>query len=500
MRRLSVSVLVLGAMAGGAFADVTAEDIWRDWQATLAGFGFEVTGIPQRSAGGIVIADLGLTQDIPEDGGRIEMRLGRIELAERGDGSVTVIYPETMPMALAVSPEEGEPVTVILTLAQTGLEIIASGTPEALRYAYSADELRLALGEVTIGGEPQETLEGVIRLTGVAGESVTQPEGTGRQMVQNLTSGPVSYALRFEMPEEDNSFDYAGAAEWMTYDTRMHLPDDIDMARMGDALNAGLEMEGRMRFGAGEGRYVVTEAGETTRVASGNARSSLHFALSAEGVSYGGEAEDSRTEAHLPILPMPLAYEVARMAGRFTMPLAPSEAMQDFGVALEMNAIRLSETIWALLDPAANLPRDPMDLVLDLSGKGRLTVDLFDPAMIEMLEETGREPGVIERIDLNRLLVSALGARLTGAGSVEMDAPSGTGLPAVEGAVDLRLEGGNALLDRLIGMGIVPEEQAMMVRMMAGLFARAVEGEDTLTSRVEVAKDGALTVNGQRLR
>jgi hypothetical protein len=502
MRRLSTSAsaLVLGLLAGGAHADVTAEDIWRDWQTYLTGFGYEVTGTPQRSAGRMIIPDLGLAQDIPEEGGRMEIRMGRIELAERGDGTVAVIYPETMPMALAFMPDGEEAITAVLTLAHTGLEITASGTPEALRYVYVADELSLALGEVTIGGEPQDSLEGLLGLTGIAGTSVMQPDGTARQLVQDMTSGPVRYALRFDLPEEGNGFDYSGNAETMSYDTRMRLPDGIDMARMGEALNSGLEIEGRMRLGAGEGRYLVTEAGETTRAASQSARTTLDFALSAEGVTYGGEVAEMQTEMEVPMLPMPLSYEAARMAGKFTMPMTPGETPSDFGLLFDLSAIKLSESIWALFDPGSSLPRDPMDVLIDLSGKGRLTVDLFDPEKMAAIEASGEAPGEIERLDLNRLLISAAGAKLTGSGGVDIDSAGGMEMPPAEGAVDLRLEGGNALLERLVAMGIVSQDQAMMVGMMAGMFAQAAEGEDTLTSRVEVKKDGSLTVNGQKLR
>jgi len=500
MRRLSLPALALGLMATSAQAAVTAEDIWRGWQASLAAFGYEVTGTPQRSAGGIVIPDLGLTQDIPE-GGRVEMRMGRIELAERGDGSVSVIYPETMPVALAVAPKEGEPVTLIATLAQSGLEIIASGTPEALRYVYSANELSLTLGEMTIDGAPQEELEGEIRLSSMAGTSAMQPEEAGRRLLHDFTSGRLSYALRFVLAEESTGFDYAGSAESMTYDSRMHLPDDMVITQMAAALDAGFESEGRIRLGAGEGRYVFTEDGETMRVTSRNARSSLEFALSAEGVSYGGEAEQVQAEIALPGVPVPLAYEMARMAGRLTMPLAPSEAMRDFGLVLDLSEMKLSESFWALFDPAAALPRDPIDLALDLSGKGRFTVDLFDPAMMARLEQSDQAPGEIARLDLNRMLLSAAGARLTGAGGLDIGpAEKGMEIPPAEGAFDLRLEGGTALLERLVAMGIVSQEQARMVEMMAGMFAHPVEGEDTLTSRVEVKKDGTLLVNGQKMR
>lgn len=500
MRRFSAVILGFGLIAGGAHADITAEDVWRDWQAYLAGFGYEVTGTPERGAAGMVIADLGLVQELPEEGGRIAVRMGRIELAERGDGTVAVIYPESLPMAIAVTPSESEAVTGVLTLTHTALEIIVSGTPDAMRYDYTADALGMVLGEVVVDGTPLGSLEARADLADIAGTSVMQPGNGARQMEQTLASGPVSYALRFEVPEEAIGLDYFGTTASMTLESRMTIPDGTDMAQMGAALAAGLDMEVALGFGAGEGRHTVTEAGETTRVTSRNARGRFDFALSDEGVRYGGAVEEVRAEVELPALPMPLAYEAARMGGRLAMPLTPGAEPRDFALVLELDALRLSESTWSLFDPGALLPRDPIDLGLDLSGKGRLTVDLFDPAQLAGVEASGAAPVEIERLDLNRLLISLAAARLTGAGGVDVTPGGGSGIPPAEGAFDLRLEGGTAFLERLVALGVVSEDQALMVGMMAGMFAQPVEGEDTLTSRIELTGDGTITVNGQKLR
>ena len=49
-------------------------------------------------------------------------------------------------------------------------------------------------------------------------------------------------------------------------------------------------------------------------------------------------------------------------------------------------------------------------------------------------------------------------------------------------------------------MGLLPEDQAMGARMMMGMFAVTGQGEDTLTSKIEVTGDGQVKANGQRLR
>ena len=74
------------------------------------------------------------------------------------------------------------------------------------------------------------------------------------------------------------------------------------------------------------------------------------------------------------------------------------------------------------------------------------------------------------------------------------------GMPAPTGEVNLSLVGGNGLLDKLIAMGLVPEEEAMGMRMMMGMFAVPGDGEDTLNSKIEVKGDGQILANGQRIK
>ena len=66
--------------------------------------------------------------------------------------------------------------------------------------------------------------------------------------------------------------------------------------------------------------------------------------------------------------------------------------------------------------------------------------------------------------------------------------------------MNLALSGGNTLLDTLVGMGLLPEEQAMGARLMSGLFARPGDGPDTLVSTIEMKEDGSILANGQRIK
>ena len=99
--------------------------------------------------------------------------------------------------------------------------------------------------------------------------------------------------------------------------------------------------------------------------------------------------------------------------------------------------------------------------------------------------------------------IKLAGADVTGTGALTFDNTDMTtfaGVPAPTGSVDLKAVGVNGLLDKLMAMGLVPEDQMMGARMMLGMFAKVVEGEtDTMTSSIKF-EDKHLFVNGMQLQ
>jgi hypothetical protein len=185
---------------------------------------------------------------------------------------------------------------------------------------------------------------------------------------------------------------------------------------------------------------------------------------------------------------------------RLAMPLSKSDAIQGVELALKLGDFTMADMLWGLFDPTGQLPRDPATIELDLTGQVKLTQDLMDEKAMAKLGDAA--PGELHAATINTLTVRAAGAELTGNGAFTFDNTdlvSFDGLPRPQGSVNLKLVGGNTLLDKLVAMGFVPEDQAMGARMMMGLLA-VPEGEDTLTSVIEVNEQGHLLANGQRLK
>ena len=204
-----------------------------------------------------------------------------------------------------------------------------------------------------------------------------------------------------------------------------------------------------------------------------------------------------------PDVPLPIVLNMALAKFNFAMPVQKSDEEQDFAFGFTMGDFTVSDMLWGMLDPSAQLSRDPATIALNLTGKAKVLFDFMNPDQAAALESSGAAPGELNALTLKNLVVDAVGARLTGTGDFTFDnsdLASFDGMPRPTGAVDLKLVGGNGLLDKLVEMGMLPQEQAMGARMMMGLFAVASAEPDTLNSKLEINDEGHILANGQRIQ
>jgi len=130
-------------------------------------------------------------------------------------------------------------------------------------------------------------------------------------------------------------------------------------------------------------------------------------------------------------------------------------------------------------------------------------MNIFDPESAAALEADDATPGELHSLKINELLVSMVGAKLTGDGDFAFDNANVEeygGLPAPSGVANLQLVGANTLIDKLIGMGLMSDNDAMGARMMMGMMAVPGEEPDTLNSKIEFTEDGQILANGQRIK
>lgn len=503
LRPLAASALLLGFSGTAALADLTADQVWQDWTTYLEDLGYRITAEESRSGDTLMITDLAMEVILPEGDGAVSMRMGQVALVENGDGSVSVILPATLPIAVAASDDEAQQVTMTMEVSHEALEMVVSGTPEAMRYSYDAEALTLALTDLQAGEETPDIRAAQIRLEDLSGTSQTALGETTRAVQQNMTAGPVTYDLDFTDPVEGGTLVFSGSLARATFAGAGTIPQTFDSSNIGAALRDGFRFDSRVDYQTGNTVYRFEDAGDVLEGANSSDSGTLTTSIGPDGLRYGGAGEGVTMAISASDMPFPVDLSMVRMGFDMALPVIESETMQDYALSLEFAEFTMPDQLWSLFDPGAQLPRDPATLLVDLSGKGRLFFDLFDPEQVARMEDSETAPGEVESLTLNDLTLDLAGAKLTGEGAFTFDATDTTsfgGAPAPEGALDLRLVGGNGLLDKLITMGLVPQNQATGLRMMMGLFARPGPGEDELVSKIEVTEDGQVLANGQRIK
>ncbi|MEL6914823.1 MAG: DUF2125 domain-containing protein [Pseudomonadota bacterium] len=517
-RSLAVPVACFALAATSAAAEVTAADVWRSWQGSFAAAGEELalrTGPVSAAGNGLTVADAALVfapDMAPAQGEfRMEVALGDIVFAEDGDGAVAVTLTEEIPITLTGVDEAGEPFSARFLMTLGGTDIRASGSPEALRHEATSREVALQLEEM----RPQEDGEAVdiaVTLTGLTQSSVVE-EGDPRRTSFTTAIDTLAYALSADIPGDGSfsldyqSLDYAVAGSVALPDgsegsdeVGTLLADDSYAVRFeatSSASAGNLSFEdtapgGDVDFGGASGSVDIT---------AGAGAQSLTLAEGA--VSYEGRADAFTAAMLTDQLPVPVSVALGGSTFTFATPLSPREAEGEIRLGLALRELALDDFIWDLFDPAAVLPRDPATLVIDLAGLGRWLVDPFNESALAA-QEDDELPGEVSGARIEALELSAAGARVTADGAVRFDysdRETFDGLPAPEGQLTARLEGVGGLLDKLVMMGLLPQEQSMGARLMLGLFASPVPGqEDTFTSTLAVEPDGSVFANGQQIR
>ena len=108
-------------------------------------------------------------------------------------------------------------------------------------------------------------------------------------------------------------------------------------------------------------------------------------------------------------------------------------------------------------------------------------------------------PATVDSVDINDITLEIAGAKFNGQGAAMIDNSSMPPMPV--GELNLDLKGGIGLLDKLVSLGLLPQEQGQMVKMMSGMFTvPGGDGTDHLTSKIEMKQGGAILANGQRIK
>ncbi len=491
----AVFITLMGSTA--SVAEITSQEVWNDWSQYMSGFGYEVTAAPDITSDSVVVNNLMIAMPLPDDGGMVKVDFGKISFMDQGDGTVAVILPDQKPIAVSVDND----FSVTLNYDTTGMSMVVSGAADDMTYTYSAPKVAISIADLVIEGEKIDTAKLDLILSDVAGQSTSKMAGL-RNLVQAMSAASLTYDFALAEPGGgDFAMTVKGSMSDLKMESDSSIPADVDFAKMSEALNNGFAAKGGFSWGAGGYEFSSKDRGNSVTGSSSSDSGSLKFALDREMINYGGTATGTKSSFTSSDFPFPIDITMAEAAFNLLMPAGPSDDPKDLNLTVKLVDFNVNDMIWGMADPMGKLPHDPATIILDIDGKANWFVDIMDPE--SMAAGDVDIPGALHELTLNALQLKVAGADLTGNGAFTFnndDLETFDGIPAPTGEINLKLVGANALLDNLVAMGLLPEDQAMGVRMMAGMFTVAGEGDDTLTSKIEVNGDGSILANGQRIK
>lgn len=471
-------------VAGGAEADVTAGQVWQGMVDLSAASGGKLTATGRRQEGETLVIS-GIAATTAADPLGFRLNLPELRLRDMGDGRVEITAAEKATASIDAPGGIDAVGRTDLAIDQNGLRIIASGAPGDMNFTAEAVMMKIA----------------TIAPTG-AQFAVTMSEGQGEARVAGTATRTVDADLGFAALSFDaassaakdaaGAFHATGSLSGVKLKSGAQLPEGAGTSDVAAALRAGYRMESRLRFATGNIGADLKEADGTTNIQAGLADGELTTSLGRDGMGYALATGASRAVVQLPALPVPAEVGFTGLHLSASAPVEPGETAEPFAAALKLAGLTFSEGLWGIFDPSAVLPRDPMEFVLDLAGKARLSGGLFDADSAE----DGKLPAEIEALSLNELKLSALGAEIAGKGAATVTNNGAQPVPV--GAGDFEVKGLNGLIDKLAGMGLLPQEEATGLRMSLALFT-VPTGEDSAKSRIEADAGGNVRVNGQVL-
>ncbi|PIE10996.1 MAG: hypothetical protein CSA72_05765 [Rhodobacterales bacterium] len=506
LHTVSAALLASTALASPVWADLTPQQVWDQTltMMTMAPGAESTVGATETEGDTLVVRDVVISSDISSE----EEMFGEVmksrqyntvtypemRFTDNGDGTVTMTYGAPMSMVLGGEDTYTDPFEIKMSIDMTDYEDKISGTPESQRHEFSFSSTRMALDEIVKGeGKVNGPTQAVLN----DGKGWFTVE-TGDVIRIETEGSMANMAFNADVSMEDGSFKMVGALDELAIEGFVAFPKDFGQNEDMDVYPEGLAMD--IRYNTGAGSYQVeaeTPDGPVSVSASGGGES-FALAMSTDGFSMDGASRDMKMSITAAQMPFPIDVSASEFGLGFAIPFGPNEEPERAALSVDIADLAVNDGIWNLLDPGENLPRDPATLRIGVEAMVKALFDVTDPDATAM-NEVPFDPYTAK---ITALEIDAVGLKVNGSGEVEFDKNDMTsypGMPAPIGAINLTAEGANGLIDNLIKMGLIPEDQAMMGRMMMGMFAKPT-GDDALSSDIEFKEGGQVFANGQRLK
>ena len=498
----AATATTLAMASSPAAADITADDVWSNFNSQARALGMEISGDLTATGEGTTISDIRLRAGFPMGLGSFSVTLPKLTLTSDGAGGVAIAMPDDyMIAANATIPSVGF-VTAQFKVLQSDYRAVATGVPGNITYDSSIGPFVIDLTDL---GTLEEDFDMTLQMRGDGYSSKMQViEGPLLEVSGTTRSGPISAAYTVDLGPEYQSRATVSYGASETQTTLRLVPDGADLLNLTSALQAGMSLWMTSQVDGTETRSIDDIAGgmaieQFTSVGPNQ----TELQIDRNGLWVSGTASNYVVEMDLaPEIGGPIAFDADGASAHYRLPLEARDTPQELSLGLKLDGLRIGPAIWAMFDPEKQLDRSPGSFEIDLGGTANWGIDTLDFLSWEQRMSSGDFPIEVSQVTLKAFGLSALGADLSGSGAVALDytdMETFDGFPMPVGSVTATLDGFNSLLVQLGSAEILPEDQISMLRLFSGMFARVAEA-DQLTTTLEVREDGQVFANGERVR
>lgn len=469
-----------------ALADLTGRDLWNTLKTQLEGpnaasvsaqeddieDGFAVSNIRRAFVGGA----------------RHEIN-STLKFVERADGSVSIVLPDRLDATFVTAKQ----VKTFISVTPQDVSIVASGTPDAiaLDVAGRAVTFDQGSGANSDTGITVNTFA-LSQILGTLSFEDREPRVLGSKFtIGLLDSTRLSEARGGRLPT------YRSTISDIEFGLNGRIPTEAPIASMGPMFsNPNTAMTLTLRHGlaadfdaalgnASEGLSSVKRGFHLAQISKGRANLSASM-IDATGVLNIGEFHSS--------------IGIGRMRIGADIALFNRGPYTTNSMSLHLKNVTVPDQLRAKFDPTGVLPDAPGQFNLDLETKGQLSAALMMNLRPDLRSSLIRT--AISKVSIEKLALSALGAKMSAKGQFTMDPDKQADAPgrAFEGTADVNLTGGEAAIGAFETLKLIPESQAGMLRVFLNLFATRNGAKDQFTSRISWEKDGRVIANGRMVQ
>jgi len=230
--------------------------------------------------------------------------------------------------------------------------------------------------------------------------------------------------------------------------------------------------------------YSGTSAGMTIQLRAENGYLNILEEIGAMQYSFSEFNVDG-----MPLPPFDVSLDQFRI--NFSTPTVDHGTFETANAEVAMRNVVVSESIYAMFDPAQNITRSPVNMVANLSANLQPKIDWANPE--SAFSGNPADVADVKDITINEVLITAGGAEITAEGGATID--NSMGFPFPTGKVTITAAGVQALVNGLVAMGVIPQDQAGMAMGMMMAFARPGDAADVFISDIEFSPQG-VTANG----